>query len=460
MTRHEYREFVQNNPVTVLGAQRSGIAAAKLLKKHGCDVFLSDFNEGAIPEDVAAELSALEIPFESGQHSDRVYESSLAVVSPGIPSDAKVIAELSYRNIEMVSEVEVSSWFVDAPLIAITGSNGKTTTTTLIAHFLEGNHYNPVLCGNIGRAFADAVLEEQNSERHTIYVAEVSSFQLERVPTFRPDVALILNITPDHLNRYDSFEDYYQAKFNITSQQTAEDELLLNYDDPILKNEINSDAQVRYFSILPDFTDSDFHWDGTWIRYNGEKFLQYSDCKIRGMHNLANVLSALNSIVRFIPEETEHFFAHMKDVLTWFTGIEHRLEYVDEVNGVTYYNDSKATNVDSVKYAIESFSEPVYLILGGYDKNAVFTDLLPSIQEHVKETIAIGKARTLIQQMLSPAVEVRMIEHLEDAMDYIAGDSSPGDVALLSPACASFDQYQDYEERGNHFKKLVKGLKA
>lgn len=460
MTPHEYIEFIQNNPVTVLGAQRSGIAVTKLLKKHGCDVFLSDFNKDAIPEDVAAELSALEIPFESGQHSDRVYDSSLVIVSPGIPSDARVITELSHRDIEMVSEVEVSSWFAEAPIVAITGSNGKTTTTTLIALFLEGDHYNAVLCGNIGRAFADAVLEEKDSAKKTIYIAEVSSFQLERIPTFRPDVALILNITPDHLNRYATFEDYYQAKFNITNQQTSEDELLLNNDDPILKNEVRSNAQKRYFSILPDFTGSDFHWDGRWIRHNGEKFLQYTDCKIRGMHNLANVLAALNSVVRFIPEESEIFFEQIKEVLKRFTGIEHRLEYVDEVNGVTYYNDSKATNVDSVKYAVESFSEPVYLILGGYDKNAVFTDLLPSIEKHVKETIAIGKARTIIQQMLSPAVDVRMIEHLEDAMDYIARASSPGDVALLSPACASFDQYQDYEARGNHFKKLVSELKA
>ncbi len=459
MNRNEYTELVQKKPVTILGAPRSGVAVAKLLKKHGADPFLSDFNANAISAGVAEELASLEIPFESGQHSDKVYDAALVVVSPGIPETAPVIDNILNRQIQMVSEVEVSSWFTDDPIIAVTGSNGKTTTTTLIAKFLESD-YDSRLCGNIGRAFADAVIEDTQSGQNTIYALEASSFQLERIPTFQPDVALILNITPDHLDRYESYEAYYQAKFNITKQQSAEDDLLLNRDDPLLSDGIETSAKVRYFSLLPDFTDIEFHWDGSWIRYKSEQFLRYTDCKIRGMHNLANVLAALNAVVRFIPENQTEFFGHLKTVLTTFTGIEHRLEYVDEVNGINFYNDSKATNVDAVRYAIESFQEPVYLILGGYDKNAEFTDLLPSIKTHVKQTIAIGKARNLINDALSPAVDVLMIEHLQDAVDFIIQDASPGDVALLSPACASFDQYENYEKRGQHFKQLVRELKS
>lgn len=283
----------------------------------------------------------------------------------------------------------------------------------------------------------------------------MSSFQLERIPTLRPDVGVILNITPDHLDRYDSFEAYRDAKMNITANQTSDDILVYNMDDTNLTH-IKTDAQLVGFSTVPGRSKAAFRWNGEHIEYNGENLMVSADCALRGSHNLANILAGLNAITPFItPGNTEEFLEHIQKVLRTFSGIEHRLEYVDTVNGVQYYNDSKATNVDAVNFAISSFDEPVILILGGYDKNGDFPQLIPNITKHVKHTIAIGKARGMIQEALSIDVDVEMCADLAEAIQSATAIAKSGDVVLLSPACASFDQYENYEHRGRHFKELV-----
>jgi len=286
----------------------------------------------------------------------------------------------------------------------------------------------------------------------------MSSFQLERIPTFRPDVGVILNVTPDHLDRYDSFQSYRDAKMNITANQTTGDVLIYNMDDENLTN-IETSAQLIGFSLAEGRSDAPFQWDGEHIEYHGKDLIPSSDCALRGPHNLANILAGLNAITPYItPENSDKILNHVKGVLRTFRGIEHRLEFVNIIRGVRYYNDSKATNVDAVKFAISSFEEPVILILGGYDKNGDFPQLIPNINKHVKHTIAIGKAQQVIREVLSPAVEVELCVDLPEAVRSAAAKADPGDVVLLSPACASFDQYENYEHRGNHFKALVNEL--
>ena len=284
---------------------------------------------------------------------------------------------------------------------------------------------------------------------------EVSSFQLERSPSFRPEVAAILNVTPDHLDRYDSFREYRSAKLKITGNQTGEDYLIYNLDDPSLQD-IETNAQTVGFSVIPGRADSPFQWDGEYFISRGHPFLSYADCTLQGEHNLANTLAALNCVDPLLAgDERELFLQHAVQTLRSFQRIPHRMEYVGQFQGVAYYNDSKATNVDAVRYAIESFDQPVILILGGYDKNGAFEELIPAIRDHVKLCIAIGKARQRIREALSPEIGVRLAEDLPAAMKAARDAAAEGDIVLLSPACASFDQYENYEERGNHFKALA-----
>ena len=286
----------------------------------------------------------------------------------------------------------------------------------------------------------------------------MSSFQLEYIPTFRPEVAVILNITPDHLDRYNSFEDYRQAKLNITRQQTPSDTLVYNQDDPQLRN-ISTAARKIGFSLTQKKSNAPFYWDGGMIRYQEAPVIRYQECALRGEHNLANILAGLNAVSPFITTANrDEMLARIIHVLQTFSGIEHRLEFVRSVSGVAYYNDSKATNVDAVKYAIESFEEPVVLILGGYDKNGDFSQLIPAIQEHVKQTIVIGAARDVIREAIGESVELSLCTGLPEAISLAYKITTSGDVVLLAPACASFDQYENYEERGDHFKQLVENL--
>lgn len=286
----------------------------------------------------------------------------------------------------------------------------------------------------------------------------MSSFQLERSPSFHPDVAVILNVTPDHLDRYDSFNDYREAKLNITMNQTPENHLIYNLDDPSLEN-IDTNARTIGFSIIPGRSDASFHWDGEQLRYGTQAILSYTECALRGRHNLANILAGLNAVDPFISQEApDQALVHVRKVLRSFPGIPHRLEFVGKFDGIAYYNDSKATNIEAVQYAVESFGAPVILILGGYDKNGEFEKLIPLLQKHTKRCIGIGKARFRIQEALRPDLDVEVHEDLESAMGYARSIAEPGDVILLSPGCASFDQYEDFEERGEHFKRLAEGV--
>ncbi len=447
--------------VTVLGGKRSGLAAARLLAEHDAQVFVSDFSEDAFSAETKAWFQSAGIGFEFGQHSERVFAADFIVISPGIPDSTPVVKKIDQLGIPTISEVELASWFVEDPIIAITGSNGKTTTTSLIAEFLRSAPYSAELCGNIGRPFTAAVLESNPTrDRERIFVVEVSSFQLERVPTFAPQVSMLLNITPDHLDRYPSLEDYRAAKLNITSNQSESDYCIYNADDPELQ-EIPTAAHLIGFSLQPKFDSSPFHWDGKTIFFNATPLIKREECLLPGPHNLANILAGLNAISPFIPPDNEvAFLDHLRQTLRTFSSIEHRLEFVKTVQGVSFYNDSKATNIDSVRYALQSFDAPEILILGGYDKNGDFAQLIPLIKKHVKHTIALGKARQVIQEALEPEIDVHLVEDLPEAIAYATSVAVRGDVVLLSPACASFDQYANYEERGNHFKRLVEQLNS
>jgi len=453
-----HKDNLPGKSVTVLGAQRSGIAAAKLLKQAGAQPFLSDTDAESLSHEQKDELKILEIGYETGEHTKRVYLSDLVVISPGIPDSAEVVKECTRRKITLISEIELASWFVTAPVLAITGSNGKTTTTSLVAEFLNNTDFQSVLCGNVGNSFAGVVSSTSPDPEDRIYVVEVSSFQLERVPTFKPYISVILNITPDHLDRYPSFEAYRLAKLNITGNQVDSDYFVCNADDPQLRD-VQTNARKITFSTTTSEVSGDFTWNGETILFQNDPFIPFADCTLRGKHNLANILAGLNATTPLINPINQHrMLEHFSQVLRSFTGIEHRLEFVKTVNGVDYYNDSKATNIDAVKYAIESFSHPVILILGGYDKNGDFTQLIPGIRQCVKQTIAIGKAREVIRKALENKVELTLCEDLEEAVDFAASIANQDDVVLLSPACASFDQYNNYEERGKHFKSLVNAL--
>jgi len=452
---------LQDKTVTVLGGKRSGLAAAHLLAENGATVFVSDFSKDAFSAETEEWFQTKSIDFEAGQHSKRIYAADLIVISPGIPNTSPVVKKITELEIPTISEVELASWFVNDPIIAITGSNGKTTTTSLVAEFFKVEPYTSELCGNIGRPFASAVLEAEkpaNGER--IFVVEVSSFQLERIPTFAPQVSVLLNITPDHMDRYDSLREYREAKLNIAMNQNETEFCIYNADDPELKD-IRTPAHLIGFSLDPEYDDSPFHWDGDSIYYDSEPFIRSDECRLPGPHNLANILAGLNAVAPFIPP-VDHtvFMNHLRQILRTFSSIEHRLEFVKTVDGVSYYNDSKATNIDSVRYALQSFEKPEILILGGYDKNGDFAQLIPLIKKHVKSTIALGKARHVIQRALEPEIDVTLVEDLPEAIEYAASVAAHGDIVLLSPACASFDQYTNYEERGNHFKRLVEQLNS
>lgn len=452
---------LRDKTVTVLGGKRSGLAAARLLAENNAQVFVSDFSKDAFSAETKEWFQSTGIDFEAGQHSERVYAADLIVISPGIPNTSPVVHKITELEIPTISEVELASWFVKDPIIAITGSNGKTTTTSLVADFLQIAPYSAELCGNIGRPFATAVLESQKpTDRERIFVVEVSSFQLERIPTFAPQVSVLLNITPDHMDRYASLREYREAKLNITMHQNQTEYCIYNADDPELKD-LRTSAHLIGFSLNPEYDSSPFHWDGDTIYYESDPFIRSDECQLPGPHNLANILAGLNAVAPFIPPSDQTVFMnHLRQTLRTFASIEHRLEFVKTVGGVSYYNDSKATNIDSVRYAIQSFKAPEILILGGYDKNGDFTQLIPLIKQHVKLTIALGKARHVIQGVLEPEVDVKLVEDLPEAIEYAASVAAHGDVVLLSPACASFDQYANYEERGNHFKRLVEQLNA
>jgi len=442
-------------PVTVLGAARSGIAVAKLLSSREAQVFVSDKGAEGSLAGAAEALTAATIPFEFGKHSERAYACDLMVISPGVPTDAPVVQEAIRRGIGVVSEIECASWFCTGPIAAVTGSNGKTTTTTLLGRMLGDARVPHAVGGNIGTAFSSFVDGMSEGE---IAVLEVSSFQLDHIRSFHPAVSVLLNITPDHMDRYgNSMEHYAASKARITLNQTRSDMLIYNADDgPAGRIAARAHSMVLPFSLARKLTDGAWLEGDELISSAGgspEPIIRTGDMSLRGEHNVANAMAAVLAAQRFGVGA-----ASIRATLKNFKGVEHRLEFVRDVNGITFVNDSKATNVDSVLVALKAFAEPIVLLLGGRDKGNDYSLMTDLVKKHVRAIVAIGESSDKVIGAFSGVVPVKPASSMDDAIATAVSLASKGDVVLLSPACASFDWFRNYEHRGTSFKDIVKAL--
>lgn len=446
---------IKDKHISIIGAKKSGVASAILIKKLGGIPFVSD---SAVQEKLPNFLEALNkenINYEVGKHSEKVFDCDFMVISPGVPSDSEVIIEAKKKNIKIISEIELASQFCKGFIIAITGSNGKTTTTSLIGHLINNADKKCYIAGNIGLAFSEIALNVKENEFISL---EVSSFQLDFIEKFKPNIALILNITPDHLNRYNNnFEEYIKSKYRIFENQNENDLLILNADDETInKHPIETKSKIKFFSLLNKIENGCYLQEGQIIYCeDGKEKFQFDtkELKIKGEHNYANAMASI-IVAKSINCEDEKIIEGLKS----FNGVEHRLELVAEINGVKYINDSKATNVDSVWYALRSFDNPIYLILGGLDKGNDYEKIKPLVLEKVKKIFAIGSSAEKIFQFFHNDMKVEIKNSLEECVKAANMEARDGDIVLLSPACASFDMFENYEHRGKVFKNVVESL--
>lgn len=441
--------------LVILGGGESGVGAAILGKKVGFEVFLSDM--GSIKEEYKAILSEKEIPFEEKQHTEAlILNADWIIKSPGIPKKSPIIQQINERQILISSEIEFASQYTDATLIAITGSNGKTTTTSLTYHMYKKAGYSVGLAGNIGKSFAWQVAEEN----FDYYILEISSFQLDDIQNFKPHIAMVLNLSPDHLDRYEyTYQKYIDAKFTITKNQDPKDYFIYNEDDPMTTNWFqnhNTKAQKLPFSLNKKIENGAFSdHENINFHINSDTFkMKINELALTGKHNIANSMAA--GIAGKLSKIKNDF---IKQSLMDFEAVEHRLEFVLKINGINFINDSKATNVNSVYYALESMKTPVIWIVGGTDKGNDYSELIPFVQRKVKAIVCLGvdnkKIIDTFQEIVSNIVETKC---MKDAVNAAYSLGSKGDSILLSPACASFDLFKNYEDRGNQFKEEVRKL--
>ena len=441
--------------IVILGGGESGVGAAVLAKVKQFDVFLSD--SGTLKESYKETLLQYGIPFEEGRHSEELILNADEVVkSPGIPETVPMVTALRERGVSIISEIEFAGRYDNAKKICITGSNGKTTTTSLIYYLLQNAGLNVGLGGNIGKSYAMQVA----TEKHDIYVLELSSFQLDGMYDFKADIAVLMNITPDHLDRYDHcFQNYINAKFRITRNMRPEDCFIFCSDDEVTIGELNK--IVVQAKKLP-FTQNGILEEGAWleddtlrVRYGGDEFdILVRDLALEGRHNVYNSMAAaITGKVMHITNET------IRKSLTTFEGVEHRMEKVMTVGGVLYINDSKATNVNSTWYALESVQTPIVLILGGTDKGNDYAPIADLVREKVKAIVCMGVDNKKIHDFFGGIVPV-ICDTLsaEECVNKCAELAVAGDTVLLSPCCASFDLFKNYEDRGRQFKDAVRRL--
>ena len=449
---------IRGRTFSVLGAARSGLAVAALLRGRGAEVFVSDSGKRETLREAEEKLTVLGIASEFGRNSLRVLDAETIVVSPGVPSGAEIVRRATAMGKAIVSEIEVAGWFCPAPIVAVTGTNGKTTTTALLGRMFEDAKRPALVGGNIGTAFSDIVGELSSS---MTAILEVSSFQLDHIRTFHPKVAVLLNITPDHLDRYDhQFERYVASKRRIFENQGLGDVLIYNTDDEVTRvtvdQNVSRDVTLLPFSLRESLGQGAY-LDGPTVILEWENtrdaLISREEISIPGAHNLSNAMAAALA-ARVLSISCASIRATLKN----FRGVEHRLEFVRELNGISYVNDSKATNVDSVWYAVQSFSSPIVLILGGRDKGNDYSPLIPLVRSHVRGILAIGESAEKIRTALSPIVPVEVCASMQEAVERGGHMARTGDVVLLSPACASFDWYENYEHRGRVFKEIVQRL--
>lgn len=441
---------ISQKKVTVLGLGRSGIACARILHELGAKVTVSDLRGR---EELEAQISQLpsDISIEVGGHASACLEAELIVVSPGVPADLPILQAAEADGVSVIGEVELAFQLAEAPILGITGTNGKTTTTTLIGELLKAANRTVEVGGNIGTPLVS--LAQTPCE---MLVAEISSFQLETVSEFRPHIGVFLNFTDDHLNRHKTMECYFSLKRRLFAQQEAQDWAILNADDPrVAALEPELKAQVLMFSRLKPVTRGAFVQDG-WINLvDGTDVIPVmpiEEIQLRGNHNLENCLAAACAgHAAGIPPVI------IRDVFKAFQGVEHRCEPVARIDGALYINDSKGTNYDSTIKAIESYSEPVVLIAGGRDKGGAINPLVEAISAKVKHTVLLGEAAPYFERVLQAShyEPISRANSLRDAIETARAHAAPGDIVLFSPACTSYDMFANYEERGRAYKTIV-----
>ena len=441
--------------LVILGGGESGIGAAILGKQKKYEVFVSDI--GNIPKKYKEVLLHNKIGFEENQHTEaKILRADVVMKSPGIPDKVPILKKLKSLSIPVISEIEFAAQFTNAKIIGVTGSNGKTTTTLLIHHLLKEAGLNVGVAGNIGDSFARQVAEKSYKN----YVLELSSFQLDGIDNFKPHIAIITNITADHLDRYEyDVDKYIASKFRITENQTANDFLIYDADDEAIKNWLKKNktkAKLLPFSIKSELEFGAFlKEDKIIININTEEFtMSISKLTLQGKHNIKNVMAAtMASQLLKVRKQS------VKESLLNFEGAEHRLEYVQKVSGVEFINDSKATNVNATFYALECMDKATIWIVGGVDKGNDYSDLLPLVREKVKSIVCLGLENQKIIETFGNVVDI-IVETAgaEEAVKVSKKLAQKGDAVLLSPACASFDLFENYEDRGRQFKKAVRSL--
>lgn len=441
--------------LVILGGGESGVGTAILGKKEGFEVFVSDM--GKIKEKYKDVLNQYEIKWEDEQHTeDLILNADVVMKSPGIPDKSPLVKKLLENGISVISEIEFAYPFTKAKTIGITGSNGKTTTTMLTYHLLKEGGLNVGLGGNIGKSFAWQVAEEN----YDCYVLELSSFQLDGIIRYKPDIAILTNISPDHLDRYEyKYENYIASKFRITMNQTEDDFFIYDADDEAISEWLQNNktkAQLIPFSLLQTFENGAFIKNNIMdIIINNEEFeMKTADISLEGKHNMKNAMAA-TSVAQLMKIRKQT----IRESLSNFQGVEHRLEKVLKIQNVQYINDSKATNVNATFFALDSMTVPTVWIVGGVDKGNDYSELMPLVREKVKAIICLGLDNKKIIDAFSDVVDMMVeVDNMRDAVNTAKHLTEKGDAVLLSPACASFDLFQNYEDRGNQFKVAVQNL--
>ena len=441
--------------LVVLGGGESGVGTAILGKKKGYEVFVSDF--GQIKNNYKEVLSLHKIKFEDEKHTeDLILNADVVMKSPGIPDKAPIVKKLIKANIPVLSEIEFTNQFTDAVTIGITGSNGKTTTTMLTYHLLKQGGLNVGLAGNIGKSYAWQVAEG----KYDTYVLELSSFQLDGIETYKPHIAIITNISPDHLDRYDyKYENYIAAKFRITMNQTEEDYLIYDADDEAIRNWLDNNttkAKLVPFSLTKPLDFGAFLEENN-ININTTKepfVMPTNQLSLEGKHNVKNAMAAA-TVAQLLKIRKET----IRESLSDFQGVEHRLEKVLKIQNVQYVNDSKATNVNATFFALDSMTTPTVWIVGGVDKGNDYTELMPLVNEKVKAIVCLGIDNKKIIEAFAGVVDTLVeASSMTEAVRQAYKIAEKGDTVLLSPACASFDLFENYEDRGRQFKQAVQNL--
>lgn len=443
--------FNPNTSYAILGLARSGIATAYKIKELGGTVYLSDIQSEEHIE--YAKKLKQDFECEFGGHTDKLFQFEQWIVSPGIPLNIPVIQKAKQLGIPLICDIEFGYQIKspDSKIIAVTGSNGKSTTVSLIQHILKNMGYNSILAGNIGNAITSYPIEKPGID---FIVLELSSFQLDLIDTFKPDVAILLNITPDHLDRYDSFQSYIDSKFRIFMNQNQEDTAVICLDSaPIAQRQDRIKAKLLRYSLEKTPPDCEAWLNQDVIQIGVKHKLPIRDLKIRGPHNYANTMAALLAVNAL----THNLDAAMEAAKT-FPPLPHRLELVAIVNEIAFYNDSKATNTDAVKSALNAFEQPVRVIIGGSDKGEDFSVLTPLLKKAAKKVYLTGATADIMYELWKNELPLEKIDDFNQCIHKAFYDSTPGDIILLSPACASFDKFKNYEERGEVFKQIVNSI--